>query len=83
MTTFNQVKELILAQGIVSRVSILPGTDLVLDLNYKPTDVAELFHMIHRIFEINLNLEEITNYTRLNQITHYIQVNRQHMDPRS
>ncbi|RDC62284.1 acyl carrier protein [Adhaeribacter pallidiroseus] len=82
MTTFNQVKELILAQGIVARVTILPETDIVLDLNYKPTDVAELFHMIQRIFKINLNLEEITNYTRLDQITQYIQVNRQLLDPR-
>ncbi len=82
MTLFNQVKELILAQGIVSRVIILPETDIVLDLNYKPTDVAELFRMIQRIFEINLNLEEITNYTRLDQITHYIQVNGQLLDPR-
>lgn len=80
MTTFNQVKELILAQGIVSRVNILPETDIVLDLNYKPTDVAELFHMIHRLFNVQFNLEEITHYTRLDQITHYIRVNRQLLD---
>ncbi|QMU26871.1 acyl carrier protein [Adhaeribacter radiodurans] len=81
MTTFNQVKDLILAQGIVSRVAILLETDLVLDLNYKPVDRAELFRMIQREFKINLDPEEFTSLTRIEQITHYIQESRQITKP--
>ncbi len=81
MTTFNQVKDLILAQGIVSRVILLPETDLVLDLNYKPTDRAELFRMIQREFNVNLDPEEFTSLTRLEQITHYIQESSQISNP--
>ncbi len=69
----NQVKELILAQGIVSRVSILPETDLLLNLNYQPTAVAALFRMTEREFKINCDPTEFTTFTRLGQITQYIQ----------
>ncbi|QNF34391.1 acyl carrier protein [Adhaeribacter swui] len=82
MTTFNQVKNLILAQGIVSRVAILPETDLVLDLNYKAADRAELFRMIQREFKINLEPEEFASFTQLNQITSYIQGILQISNPR-
>ncbi|PSR52181.1 hypothetical protein AHMF7605_00925 [Adhaeribacter arboris] len=81
MTLFNQVKDLILAQGIVSRVAILPETDLVLDLNYKPVDIAELIRMMQREFKTNLIPEEFTSLTRLDQIIHYIQKSRQITDP--
>lgn len=36
----------ILTQGIIPRIVVLPETDVMPDLNYKPADKAKLFRKV-------------------------------------
>ena len=72
MQIFNRLKALIIAQGIIAHIVILPETDLIEDLEYQPSDVAELLRMIQREFRINVAPEASTGLSRLNQITDLI-----------
>ncbi len=73
MKLFNRLKALVLAQGIISHIVILPEMDLVEDLDYQPADIIDLFRMVEREFKIRIAPEGYTKLTRLDHIADYIQ----------
>lgn len=71
-TTFNRLKDLVLAQGIVCRIEVLPETNLIQDLHYRPSDVAELIRLVELEFGLTIPEEDSEGVIQLNQLTSYI-----------
>lgn len=72
-----RLTSLILAQGIVSNITIDSGTNLIQDLHYKPFDIRELLVMMHK--EFNLRQPIPREYAELSQIQHLIYYIQQNM----
>jgi hypothetical protein len=72
MDAFTRLQSLVLAQGIVTRQALLPTTDLVQDLHYHPSDVAELIRMVESVGNVTIPEAEYNRLTRLEQFIPYL-----------
>ena len=76
MNTYQRLKELILAQGIVTASAIHPNANLSHDLSYNLRDVAELTRMAEQHFGVQITLEEYSTFETVRDIVHFLN-NRQ------
>ncbi len=72
MDAFTRLQSLVLAQGIVTRQALGPATDLVQDLHYHPSDVAELIRMVESVGNVTIPETEYDHLTRLEQFIPYL-----------
>jgi len=72
MNTYQCLKELVLAQGIVTASAIHPNADLSRDLTYSPGDVAELVRMAEQRFGVEISFEEYTTFETVRDIVHVL-----------
>ncbi len=72
MSTYQQLKDLIVAQGIVTASFIHPTAHLTDDLRYDTRDIAELARMAEHSFHIQIGQEEYPAFTDLRAIVHLL-----------
>ena len=63
--TFNQLKSLVLQQGIASEAFVWPYADFRQHLHYRPGDMRELARLIDRQFQIKLTEQQVEEITTL------------------
>ena len=68
MNTYHQLREILLAQGIVRAASIYPAARLVDDLAYDASDIAELVRMAERTFAVQIEPDEHQQFTSLSAV---------------
>lgn len=72
MNTFQRLKEIILAQGIIDASAIHLNADLFQNLAYNHNNIAELARMIGHAFKVQIDVDTYSKFATLSDIVYFL-----------